>query len=284
MNQGGTMRRFQFNMHSRKFSLTEQRIIAYLEDDALDPLEMTSSSVANDLKISQSTVIRFVQKLGYSGFRSFMVDFNNKAVLNPDFEHDISIDETDEKTQARMYKQYSDVLAITAQSNTTESIKIAISMIKKARRIVVFGMENSGLIAQYLSYQLLKYDIITHHSYDLHAIMYLIGQMNEEDLVILISESGETWELVEVARAATNRNMSILAITGKGKNSLSALSNHVLNTVVFRTITRFNLLSIRISQLYIVDLLIIHIYKTNPDHFNVHVNSIHQIVSNMYKR
>lgn len=59
-----------------RFSRQEKNIAAYLLDLKSDPRVLTSNALAEQLGMSQSTVIRFTQKLGYESFRSFLVDLN----------------------------------------------------------------------------------------------------------------------------------------------------------------------------------------------------------------
>ena len=58
------------------FSKQEKNIASYLLELDVDPRVLTSNALADQLGISQSTVIRFTQKLGYESFRTFLVDLN----------------------------------------------------------------------------------------------------------------------------------------------------------------------------------------------------------------
>ncbi|NTW95794.1 MAG: MurR/RpiR family transcriptional regulator [Erysipelotrichaceae bacterium] len=232
-----------------QFSKQEKNIASYLLELDVDPRILTSNALAEQLGISQSTVIRFTQKLGYESFRTFLVD------LNKVYADDLRTRERDLVTSDSMkilISRYEDAIHETNVLNKPESIKQAVDLILNADRIVVYGAANSSIFAEYLNNQLNKTGLFVQFSKGIHACLVSVAQLSSKGVVVLISQSGETEDTLEAATQARSKGIPIIALTGHHKNTLHEYSDIVLYSSDYAK----NLMNIRISQLFLVDILI----------------------------
>jgi len=232
-----------------QFSKQERNIASYLLEMDTDPRILTSNALAEQLGISQSTVIRFTQKLGYESFRSFLVD------LNKVYAEDIRTKERDMLTSDSMkilISRYEEAIHETNALNRLDTIKQAVSLILGADRIVVYGAANSSIFAEYLNNQLNKTGLFVQFSKGIHACMVSVSQLGPRGVVVLISQSGETKDTLDAAKLAKAHDIPIIALTGHHQNSLHEFADIAL----FSSDYAKNLMNIRISQLFLVDILI----------------------------
>jgi len=232
-----------------QFSKQEKNIASYLLELDVDPRILTSNALAEQLGISQSTVIRFTQKLGYESFRTFLVD------LNKVYADDLRTRERDLLTSDSMkilISRYEDAIHETNVLNKPESIKQAVDLILNADRIVVYGAANSSIFAEYLNNQLNKTGLFVQFSKGIHACLVSVAQLSSKGVVVLISQSGETEDTLEAATQARSKGIPIIALTGHHKNTLHEYADIVLYSSDYAK----NLMNIRISQLFLVDILI----------------------------
>ncbi len=232
-----------------QFSKQEKNIASYLLELDIDPRILTSNALAEQLGISQSTVIRFTQKLGYESFRSFLID------LNKVYAEDIRIRERDLLTSDSMkilISRYEDAIHETNILNSTERIQQAVQLILNADRIVVYGAANSSIFAEYLNNQLNKTGLFVQFSKGIHSALVSVSQLSSKGVVVLISQSGETEDTLEIAKYAKTNNIPIIALIGHHKNSLHDYADIALYSSDYAK----NLMNIRISQLFLVDILI----------------------------
>lgn len=232
-----------------QFSKQEKNIASYLLELDVDPRILTSNALAEQLGISQSTVIRFTQKLGYESFRTFLVD------LNKVYAEDLRVKERDLLTSDSMkilISRYEDAIHETNALNKAESIKQAVQLILNAERIVVYGAANSSIFAEYLNNQLNKTGLFVQFSKGIHAALVSVSQLSGKGVVVLISQSGETEDTLTAAKQAKAHGIPIIALTGHHKNSLHDYADIVLYSSDYAK----NLMNIRISQLFLVDILI----------------------------
>jgi len=232
-----------------QFSKQEKNIASYLLELDVDPRVLTSNALAEQLGISQSTVIRFTQKLGYESFRTFLVD------LNKVYSDDLRIKERDLVTSDSMkilISRYEDAIHETNVLNKPESIKQAVDLIIQADRIVVYGAANSSIFAEYLNNQLNKTGLFVQFAKGIHACLVSVAQLSSKGVVVLISQSGETEDTLDAAKQAKKNGIPIIALTGHHKNTLHDYADIVLYSSDYAK----NLMNIRISQLFLVDILI----------------------------
>ena len=238
-----------------RFSKQEKNIAAYLLDLKSDPRVLTSNALAEQLGMSQSTVIRFTQKLGYESFRSFLVDLN-KVYAEDQRIKELELEASD--AMKILILRYEEAIQETHILNKIEIIKQAVSMILAADRIVVYGAANSSIFAEYLSNQLNKTGLFVQFSKGNHATLVSVSQLGQKGLVVLISQSGETLDTLETAKRAKEHGIPIIALTGHHPNSLHDASDLVLYSSDYAK----NVMNIRISQLFLVDILIQEITKS----------------------
>jgi RpiR family murPQ operon transcriptional repressor len=244
-------------------SKSEMMIADFIMDMHTDPRTLTSSMLAQQLNIAQSTVIRFTQKLGYPSFREFLVDLNAGFSREVPFEEEVVADENTKDTNLRVLAQYYDVLNITHRYNPPVEFDKSVALIRKARKIVLFGIGNSAIFCEYLGNQLTKLGYLATSFRDTHTFLVAASMLDKNDLLILVSESGETKEILDAVAMAKHNQVPILAVTGKAKSTLQANAEAILTTIVFETDTRLNLLTVRVSQLMVIDLLYINLFKAD---------------------
>jgi RpiR family murPQ operon transcriptional repressor len=244
-------------------SKSEMMIADFIMDLHTDPRTLTSSMLAQQLNIAQSTVIRFTQKLGYPSFREFLVDLNAGYSREVPFEEEVVADENTKDTNLRVLAQYYDVLNITHRYNPPVEFDKSVALIRKARKIVLFGIGNSAIFCEYLGNQLTKLGYLATSFRDTHTFLVAASMLDKNDLLILVSESGETKEILDAVAMAKHNQVPILAVTGKAKSTLQTNAEAILTTIVFETDTRLNLLTVRVSQLMVIDLLYINLFKAD---------------------
>ena len=93
-------------------------------------------------------------------------------------------------------------------------------------------------------------------------MLSVILAMNPGSVLILISTTGETQEVLQLAQFAKEHNLVVIAITTLQRSSLVKNADIVLSTPVLEEIFRVGNMATRISQLAVVDILYMTLYET----------------------
>ncbi len=99
-------------------------------------------------------------------------------------------------------------------------------------RVVVTGMGKAGIIGQKISATLSSTGTPSLWLHSAEAIHGDLGRVRKEDVVIVISNSGETQEVVDLVPQIKKIGSGLIAITGNKKSSLAKNSDAVLDVSI----------------------------------------------------
>ena len=123
-----------------------------------------------------------------------------------------------------------------------ENFVNAVETIHKCKgKVIVTGMGKSGIIAQKIVATFNStgtYSIFLHSADSLHGDL---GMVKEEDVVILISKSGDTTEIKKLIPIFKELNIKIISITGDTKSPLANVSDIILDSSVREEACPYNL-------------------------------------------
>lgn len=139
----------------------------------------------------------------------------------------------------RILKRAKEVLDIEAKAvsrlkkNINSSFKKAVQIIMNSKgRVVVTGMGKAGIIGQKLSATLSSTGTPSLFLHSAEAIHGDLGRVTKEDVVIILSNSGQTDEIKNLLPLLKKIGSKIIAVTGNTKSILGRFSDVVLNTAV----------------------------------------------------
>lgn len=99
-------------------------------------------------------------------------------------------------------------------------------------KVIVIGLGKSGLIGQKISSTFSSTGTPSIFLHPVEAVHGDIGIIMKNDVVIIISQSGETEEVIELLPSLKRLDIPIIAITGKKNSTLAKKSDCVLNSYV----------------------------------------------------
>jgi len=112
---------------------------------------------------------------------------------------------------------------------------LAVELILKAKgRVVVTGIGKSGLIGRKIAATMASTGTPAMFLHPVEAMHGDLGMVGKDDVVIAISNSGETHELNALLPAFKQRGIPIIAITGNVNSTLARSSNITINSRVNR--------------------------------------------------
>ncbi|KRM23662.1 transcriptional regulator [Latilactobacillus graminis DSM 20719] len=240
----------------------QQRLIAdYLLTYPKDVLSQTSKEIGERSGVSAATVVRFVQQIGLDNFSELKIAIatqlsSGKTVVDTVIEKNDTPKILSEKLagvyESTVQKSYS-MLNI---DNLTKSL----TLINKAKRVYLLGIGTSGLIAYDLYHKFNRYGIKTFYETDAHMNLEFLANATEQDIVIAISYSGKTKEVLIGAEFAHNNGIPVVSIT-REDTALSLLSDICLFVPDNERIVRVAAVASKLSTMFIADLVFMGIMQ-----------------------
>jgi arabinose-5-phosphate isomerase len=94
--------------------------------------------------------------------------------------------------------------------------------------IIVSGMGKAGIIGTKISATLASTGTPSHFLHPAEAIHGDLGRVRQDDIVLALSHSGESEEIVRLIDSIKRRDIKLIAITGNAKSSLAKYSDIVI--------------------------------------------------------
>ena len=197
------------------FSKTEKEIVDYIIDQGMNIEKMSANEIARNTFTSAPLLVRIAKKLGYSGFNEFKSAYLKElSYMLEETDVDASIpfllsDDlmTITKNLALLEKE---TIQDTQQLNHHDDLQEAVRLLQLAKHFKTLMM---------------------YIGKDVQVIDQVTGQKrsaclaDESHCAIIISYSGQTREMVEVAEIYHKRNIPFISITCMAENSISRLAD-----------------------------------------------------------
>ncbi|AUO63335.1 DNA-binding MurR/RpiR family transcriptional regulator [Citrobacter amalonaticus] len=253
------------------FAQSDKKLADYLLIQPDAARHLSSQQLAAEAGVSQSSVVKFAQKLGYKGFPALKLAISEALVSNPN-PHSVPVhnqirgDDPLRLVGEKLIKENMAAMHATLDVNTEEKLSESVTILRNARRIVLTGIGASGLVAQNFAWKLMKIGLNAIVERDMHALLATVQALTPDDLLLAISYSGERRELNLAAEETLRVGGQILAITGFTPNGLQQRASHCLYTIAEEQATRSAAISSTHAQMMLTDLLFMALVQQDLEH------------------
>ena len=216
------------------------------------------AEIAEKAAVSQPTVIRFCRSLGYKGLPEFKLALSaNIGQEGMPFVHEElnSDDDMGDVTEKVLGNTAAAILGARRFLNQTD-LENAIAMLTHARRIEFYGVGNSGIVAQDAQHKFFRFGISTVAYSDPHIQLMAAAVLTEQDVLVVISNSGSSIEVLDAVSIAKENGAAIIAVT-RADSALAHLADCVLNVTSQENSERYSPMVSRLLQLVVIDILAI---------------------------
>lgn len=241
--------------HLERLSKSERKVAEVILASPQTAIHSSIATLARMADVSEPTVNRFCRRLDTKGFPDFKLHLaqslaNGTPYVNRNVEEDDSVD-------AYTSKIFESVMASldTVKANLDiAAINRAVDLLTQAKKISFFGLGASAAVAHDAMNKFFRFNIPVVYFDDI--VMQRMSCMNssEGDVVVLISHTGRTKNLVEMAHLARENDATVLAITSRDTPLAQAATLALLLDVPEDTDVYMPMVS-RIAQLTLIDVL-----------------------------
>nr|WP_136252708.1 SIS domain-containing protein [Ningiella ruwaisensis] len=231
--------------------------------------DLSSQKLASTVGVSQSSVVKFAQKLKYKGYPALKMavldDLKNADTDHQTLHGSIAVDDDYATMANKLLQSKIAVLNQTKELNDAQSLAKAVAMLSDARRVLITGIGGSALVGKDFAFKLQKLGILALSEVDGHAQLALASTMTKNDLVFAISESGATREVVNVVNEARANKAKVISVTKFGDTPVSSFADLRLYSVAEEAATRISSILARTAQELVIDMLFIALMQASND-------------------
>ncbi|WOV88142.1 MurR/RpiR family transcriptional regulator [Sporosarcina oncorhynchi] len=240
------------------FTKSEMKIYEYIQEHPDHILYCSLTELSEACEVAEATILRFFRKLQLKGFQEFKLLFAQEMSST-------SFDDSGETYMGKIKNSAIQAISDTSEMVKKESLDEAIDRISCSDDVVLFGIGSSGIAGLDMHNRLMRIgknvEVIT----DAHFQVMRAASMTEKTVVVAISLTGSSKDIVDAVSAAKENGATIIALTSYTKSPLTKFADVVLLSSAKESPLDSGSLVSKISQLYLIDLVCTGLTMKNVD-------------------
>lgn len=248
-------------------SKSDQRLLDYLRENAPQVPNMTISQLAEACQAGEATVTRFVKKMGYGSLQQFKVALTAELTENSRsfiINRDIVATESALVTGRKLLEANVSTLERTLANLPEGLIESCARQILQAQRIRFIGLGNSGFTAKDSAYKFYRIGLESLGIDNSHDMFMMAALTKPGDVVLAVSQSGKSQELMRTLRLAHEGGAYCILVTANEQAGRAAFVDAGICYEAKESLLETGSITAKLAQFFIMDLLYTQVVKNMP--------------------
>ncbi|MFG0215954.1 MurR/RpiR family transcriptional regulator [Brevibacillus porteri] len=238
---------------------SERKVADYILAHPEDVVKLSVQKLAELSGVSEATIIRLARSLNMKGYQELKLrvagDLTKQTAMGSyqEIMMEGSVESIMQAVSWNNIQSIQDTLSVLSN----EEVKKAVDVLSVARKIDVYGVGASAVIADDIRQKFSRINLWCEAYSDFHAQLTSAVTLTEKDVVIGISYSGQTEDIIQSLTEAKQQGATIITLTKFGPSPVAELANIRLFTSSVEKSIRSGAMASRIAQLNVIDILFI---------------------------
>lgn len=238
---------------------SEQRAADYVLAHPNDVIDLSFSELAARAGVSQPTIARFCTALGFSGLREFKLRLAKSLATGlPYIHHDVNAQDSTAEVGAKVFDRAIAALVTVRNHLDPASLNRAVQALAEARRIEFYGVGNSGIVALDAQHKFFRLGVPTAAHSDTHVQAMSASMLRPGDVLVAISGSGRTRDIIRSIEIAREAGATAIGITVPG-SPVAQTCEFSLNVDVPEDPDVYAPMTSRLAHLAVLDVLAVSV-------------------------
>ncbi|WP_455821799.1 MurR/RpiR family transcriptional regulator [Clostridium butyricum] len=185
-----------------------------------EKIDFSSKNISKKLFVSEAALSRFSKKCGFKGYREFIFLYEQNFVEKPSNVATNYTKQVLDTYQELLNKSY-------ALLDEEQMVRIT-KLFNQKKRVYVYGRGSSALAAQEIKLRFMRIGVNIESIVDSHIMKMNFVLLNSDCLVIGISVSGKTDEVLDSLKAAKSRNATTVLITSRKEKEFEEFCDEII--------------------------------------------------------
>lgn len=226
---------------------SEKKALTYIVNHIEEIPYLTINQLADLAFISKTVIINLSQKLEFSGFKELKF-YINQQLREKVTTHKNEIQSIRENRKQSLEKTFSLV--------SDDDLARCAETVLQARNIFIMARGTSKAVGHYLEHLLFSMGIHCFFIKDYNLSESFTNLVTEDDVIILISLSGNTKKIIDTARKVHMKKAKVISLTSFQSNILSSYADLRLFSHADDTDTKHDDSISRLGFFLLVDLMV----------------------------
>lgn len=260
---------------------SEVKVAEYVLKYAQQVIHMRIVDLAQEAQVSEPTIVRFCRAIGCNGFQEFKVRIAQEMAVSNSIgqfaiAEDDSIEDICEKIADTTIQRLHQVKAQLKALQLAEAARA----ISQARRVEFYGFGASGAVAIDAQHKFFRLQVATAAYSDPHMQAMSAVTLNAQDVVVAISQSGRTKDLLHSVELAQNHGAQVVSLA-PANTPLSQLADLPIHINIEEDTEQFTPMTSRIAHLMVIDMLAVAVTQHRGPEFAQHLNAIKRSIRSL---
>lgn len=211
-----------------RMSAIERRIADFILDNAQLLRDYSSQQVASALGISQSSVVKFSQKLGFRGYPDLKFSVGQSVARGDGLEPAATEADSHVRLAGDLWRLKSEAEEETRLINAAPTIDEVASLLGRAGKVFVIGLGEDDIHARAFTLRLSLLGIPTIHNFDTAHMTASVSSASLGDVLLVFSEHGRQGSLCRIVRHFQQQRGKAITVTRHTSNPLRAHADMAL--------------------------------------------------------
>jgi RpiR family carbohydrate utilization transcriptional regulator len=242
---------------------SEKKVAEYLLKHPESVIGKSITSLADDVGTSEPTIIRFCRKLGLSGYMDLKMNLARNLPSRRYIHETVQEGDLLPEIFNKLFKSAMEAFNRAMTRLDLSVIEAAAQALASARKIEFYGVGGSGVVARDAHHKFFRLGVPCNVYDDPHMQIMSAALLSAGDVVVAISHTGSTKDIIDAVKMARACEATVIGITGEGKTPLSRLCHFAISVESKEAALRLAPMTSRLVQLTILDVLFVSVAMHN---------------------
>lgn len=253
---------------------SERKVANVILEDPAAATSLSIASLAQAASVSEPTVNRFCRNFGAKGFPDFKIKLAQSLAGGTPYVTR-AVEPGDSATQYT-HKIFGATIAALDEAQREvdmAAVERMVDYLTQAKQVHFFGLGASGAVAQDAQHKFFRFNLPVMAYVDVLMQRMVAAACHTGDVVVIISYTGRTRELVDIARVAREAGAVVLGITAPD-SPLSQECTATLEVSTPEDTDHYMPMTSRVIQLTLIDALATGVTLRRGEDFLPHLKKI----------
>ena len=214
------------------FFETEKKIGNFIIHHPKEIVDMTVGELAKECQVSEASVSRFCKKIDMKGFHHLKISIAKEMVSqseDDELSNHISVDDLEQSLKNILANKVAELTQTVSMMNS-ENLQDILKRINNAQNVLFAAVGNTVPVAMDGAYKLNQIGISAVSTPVWETQLSYSYNLSPDDVVIAISNSGESTGVINILEAAKQKKATTISITNSEKSTIAKISDYHITT------------------------------------------------------
>ncbi|MEA3251682.1 MAG: MurR/RpiR family transcriptional regulator [Pseudomonadota bacterium] len=253
---------------------SERKVADVILKDPATATGLSIATLAQSASVSEPTVNRFCRNFDAKGYPDFKIKLaQSLAGGTPYVSRSVEHDDDAARYGDKIFGATIAALDDARRALDARRIERAVDYLIQAKQIHFFGLGASGPVAQDAQHKFFRFNLPVMVHEDVLMQRMVAAASHTGDVIVIISYTGRTRELVEIARLARENGAVVLGITAP-KSPLAGECTETLEVIAPEDTDIYMPMTSRMIHLALIDVLATGVTLRRGEDFQSHLKKI----------